>query len=131
MPPTNINSPCRGQCDIDKQQGVCFGCFRKIDEIKSWHRCSDEKKRLYLDLAESRKNVFLQHHSHDSTSNNEQIKHTKNPCQGECTIDTKTFLCKGCYMYPEEIKNWHVYTAIKQHRLLSDIKNRRIKYRLE
>lgn len=128
MSTKRVASPCRGQCDVDKQTGVCHGCFRKIDEIKTWHRLSDEKKLLYLDLAQGRRDSYLQNFSKTKFELDENSKFRKNPCSGQCQIDSKSFLCKGCYMYPEEIKNWHIFTATKQHRLIRDVENRKIKH---
>ena len=34
--PSVVKSPCIGVCAIDDVNGLCAGCYRTLDEIKSW-----------------------------------------------------------------------------------------------
>jgi predicted Fe-S protein YdhL (DUF1289 family) len=48
-----IESPCIGVCAIDETNGFCYGCYRTIDEIKTWFEMSQvEKKNLLVQLQE-------------------------------------------------------------------------------
>ena len=42
---TSVPSPCNSICTIDAKLGVCIGCYRTLDEIASWMRYSDDRKR--------------------------------------------------------------------------------------
>ena len=42
---TSVPSPCNSICTIDSKLGVCIGCYRTLDEIASWMRFSDARKR--------------------------------------------------------------------------------------
>jgi len=42
---TGVASPCNSICTIDTTLGVCIGCYRTLDEIASWMRFSDARKR--------------------------------------------------------------------------------------
>ena len=42
---TSVPSPCNSICTIDAKLGVCIGCYRTLDEIASWMRLSDDRKR--------------------------------------------------------------------------------------
>ena len=49
-----ISSPCVGLCKLD-DQGVCVGCFRKIEEIAAWMRLTEfQKRQIVAALAERR-----------------------------------------------------------------------------
>ena len=54
---TEINSPCIRNCCLNEQD-VCMGCFRNLDEIRSWSASSDEEKTKILDLANARKKAY-------------------------------------------------------------------------
>ena len=48
-----VESPCIGVCAIDAANGFCQGCYRTIDEIKTWFEMSQvEKKNLLVALEE-------------------------------------------------------------------------------
>jgi len=49
-----VTSPCIGVCAIDDESGLCQGCFRTIDEIKSWWDMSQQDQRNLLVLLEER-----------------------------------------------------------------------------
>lgn len=40
-----VPSPCISICQMDKNQHLCTGCYRTIDEITSWGAASDASKR--------------------------------------------------------------------------------------
>src|SRR6266853_2742058 len=45
-------SPCVGSCKLD-DQGVCVGCFRKIEDIAAWmHLTEFQKRQIVAALAE-------------------------------------------------------------------------------
>jgi hypothetical protein len=47
-----ISSPCIGVCAINDTNGFCHGCYRTIDEIKTWWDMGQvEQKDLLLTLA--------------------------------------------------------------------------------
>ncbi len=50
-----IVSPCRKQCQLHPIEKLCFGCFRTIDEISSWARFSDGKRRKIMDALPERR----------------------------------------------------------------------------
>lgn len=44
-------TPCIGVCQIDKQNKICVGCYRTLEEIGVWRRMSDEERdRIMADL---------------------------------------------------------------------------------
>ncbi len=44
-----IKSPCKNICSIDKETGLCLGCYRTINEIALWIKLDDiKKKRLFF-----------------------------------------------------------------------------------
>ncbi len=51
-----IKSPCIKVCKYD-EEGVCTGCFRKMEEITGWLFYNDEQKLNSLKDAEVRKNT--------------------------------------------------------------------------
>lgn len=53
-----INSPCRGACEIDENTNLCKHCLRTIDEIQSWPYFNDNDKREVYKLIEKRKNFL-------------------------------------------------------------------------
>jgi predicted Fe-S protein YdhL (DUF1289 family) len=42
-----VGSPCIKVCKLENN--YCIGCFRSIDEIRSWKNLSDEQKLIILD----------------------------------------------------------------------------------
>lgn len=40
-------SPCIKKCKLNKD-GVCVGCFRTIEEIKSWICLNDDEKKQII-----------------------------------------------------------------------------------
>jgi predicted Fe-S protein YdhL (DUF1289 family) len=50
---SKIDSPCIGICAIDEANGLCRGCYRNINEIKTWFEMSQaEKTNLLITLEE-------------------------------------------------------------------------------
>lgn len=45
---SEVHSPCRGECSIDRGTGGCRGCRRSIREITDWSTYADEEKRAVL-----------------------------------------------------------------------------------
>ena len=40
-----IKSPCKKICSIDKETGLCLGCYRTINEVALWIKLDDIKKK--------------------------------------------------------------------------------------
>jgi predicted Fe-S protein YdhL (DUF1289 family) len=55
-PNPSPESPCIDVCAIDTNK-VCIGCYRNLDEIAAWSRCTDERKRQILDTAKQRQEL--------------------------------------------------------------------------
>jgi predicted Fe-S protein YdhL (DUF1289 family) len=51
-------SPCDGSCSLNGDKNLCMGCFRTIEEIISWHSCTQEFKELVYKKIEERKSTF-------------------------------------------------------------------------
>ena len=48
---SKINSPCKKICKIDKEDGLCIGCYRNSQEVFNWIYFSDEEKmKILLEL---------------------------------------------------------------------------------
>lgn len=50
----NVPSPCVSVCRMDERSGLCQGCLRTIDEIRSWSTSDDETRRRLWTLIEAR-----------------------------------------------------------------------------
>lgn len=48
MTQAGITSPCTSVCTIDRETGLCVGCYRTLDEIAGWIDLSTEQKRTLL-----------------------------------------------------------------------------------
>lgn len=42
-------SPCINICKIDKQNQLCIGCKRTIDEISNWLNYTDVQRKEIID----------------------------------------------------------------------------------
>jgi predicted Fe-S protein YdhL (DUF1289 family) len=42
---TPVPSPCISLCKMNRDTGICEGCFRTIDEIVAWSGADDAYKR--------------------------------------------------------------------------------------
>jgi uncharacterized protein len=49
-----VASPCIGVCSMDDLSGLCMGCFRTIDEIRSWWDLDDSSKQAIIAQASTR-----------------------------------------------------------------------------
>jgi len=118
-----IVSPCHGQCDVNKGVDLCRGCFRTIGEIREWRTASNDVKRAILEQVGIRKAA-------SGKSQRVEITATlqRHPCINQCAISPGTFLCKGCYLYPDEVDRWHKMDQAERARLLEQIERRRRKY---
>ncbi|NOU24269.1 MAG: DUF1289 domain-containing protein [Methylotenera sp.] len=48
---SEVASPCIGVCAVDETAGLCQGCYRTIDEIKTWwDKTNAEKIELLKSL---------------------------------------------------------------------------------
>ena len=55
---TPAASPCIRVCRIDRENRLCEGCFRTLDEIAAWPRMSDaERIAVNERLAERRRDA--------------------------------------------------------------------------
>lgn len=50
----SIEKPCIRNCCLNEED-VCLGCFRTFDDMRIWHKSTDEEKRKMLSLAAKRK----------------------------------------------------------------------------
>lgn len=48
-------TPCIKVCSIDKSTGMCYGCYRKVDEIARWSTYSGEQRKIIMEELKSRK----------------------------------------------------------------------------
>lgn len=51
---SNIAKPCIRQCCLNDDD-ICMGCFRTLDDMRIWHKSSDEEKLEMLKIAGMRK----------------------------------------------------------------------------
>ena len=54
-----IKSPCKKICSIDKETGLCLGCYRTINEIALWIKLDDIKKKKIIFQTINRKNTSI------------------------------------------------------------------------
>ena len=50
-----IESPCINVCVINKDHGLCEGCYRTLEEIARWGALSDVERRTIIRQLERRK----------------------------------------------------------------------------
>ncbi|MGR3435376.1 MAG: DUF1289 domain-containing protein [Shimia sp.] len=43
-----IESPCIKLCSIHREERICVGCLRSIDEITGWSRMTPEARRAVM-----------------------------------------------------------------------------------
>ncbi|MDR5857539.1 DUF1289 domain-containing protein [Caballeronia sp. LZ062] len=55
-----VGSPCTGVCKIDPAHGLCAGCFRSREEIKSFRSMDDAAKLALLDVLPGRQAALSQ-----------------------------------------------------------------------
>ncbi len=51
-------SPCIGVCEMDEASGYCRGCYRTIEEIRTWRQKDAAGKQDILDRLADRQNSF-------------------------------------------------------------------------
>jgi len=59
---STIEKPCIRQCCLDKED-ICMGCFRRLSDMKIWHKASIKEKEQMLQIASKRKEVHRMKHS--------------------------------------------------------------------
>jgi predicted Fe-S protein YdhL (DUF1289 family) len=52
-PVPSVASPCIGVCRL-RDDDVCEGCHRTLDEIAEWSSVSDDRRRAILDAIAAR-----------------------------------------------------------------------------
>ena len=50
-----IESPCIKICVVHREERLCTGCLRSIDEIAGWSRMTPEQRREIMDELPSRR----------------------------------------------------------------------------
>lgn len=50
----NVPSPCISVCRMSASSGLCEGCYRTLDEIRSWSKADDEVRRTIWSRIERR-----------------------------------------------------------------------------
>lgn len=43
-----VESPCTDICKFDRKSDICIGCLRTTDEIRTWRKMTDHKRRQIL-----------------------------------------------------------------------------------
>jgi len=51
---SSVERPCIKKCYLNEND-VCLGCFRTLDDMRTWHKSSKEEKMKILSLASERK----------------------------------------------------------------------------
>jgi predicted Fe-S protein YdhL (DUF1289 family) len=55
-----VPSPCVSLCRMDRDSGMCRGCFRMIEEIVQWRNADDDFKRaVWMELGKRREAAAL------------------------------------------------------------------------
>jgi len=54
---SNIKSPCIHVC-VRNEEDICMGCFRTMEEIRTWYKYTDVEKLKVIDKANHRKLEF-------------------------------------------------------------------------
>jgi len=54
-PPPPIKTPCIKVCVVDGESGLCLGCYRRLNEVATWARLTDdERDRILAELPDRR-----------------------------------------------------------------------------
>lgn len=54
-----VPSPCISICQMNRQTGLCEGCFRTIDEITRWSTASEDTKRaIWVEILRRQESLF-------------------------------------------------------------------------
>lgn len=43
-----VSSPCVKLCVVHREERICVGCFRSIDEIAGWSRFTEAERRAIM-----------------------------------------------------------------------------------
>jgi uncharacterized protein len=52
---TPVGSPCTNVCKLDANSGLCMGCYRSREEIKTFRSLDDAAKLALLDVLLARR----------------------------------------------------------------------------
>lgn len=52
-----METPCVDICVIDKQNGLCAGCYRTVEEIARWSSMTPQERREIMDRLPARRPV--------------------------------------------------------------------------
>lgn len=96
-----------------------MGCNRSIDEIREWSSYTNAKKELIIDIAGDRKETRMSQKLMEA-----QLNLENSPCRNNCQIDSEYFFCKGCFLYPEEINDWHTFSDLQRQELITVSRHR-------
>ena len=55
---SKIKSPCIDICKLDKETGICIGCFRTVEEIAKWKKMEDDEKLDVLGKLKDRETLL-------------------------------------------------------------------------
>ena len=58
-----MQSPCKGVCNLDKQESFCTGCFRSLEEIQNWLIYSSEERDAIMSRLQDRSKALVERHS--------------------------------------------------------------------
>jgi uncharacterized protein len=54
-PESDVPSPCNNICRMNRDTGLCEGCYRTLDEIAAWSALSGDQKREVLERLAARR----------------------------------------------------------------------------
>lgn len=55
----DVASPCISICEIDKQSGLCSGCYRTLAEIATWSRMPNQQRWDIVQSLRDRRIQFM------------------------------------------------------------------------
>lgn len=53
----DINRPCVRNCCLNDED-VCLGCFRSFEDMRHWHKATDNEKIKMLQKAQKTKELY-------------------------------------------------------------------------
>lgn len=53
----DINRPCVRNCCLNDED-VCLGCFRSFEDMRQWHKATDDEKTKILEIAQKTKELY-------------------------------------------------------------------------
>ncbi len=59
----DVASPCISVCEMDKESGLCTGCYRTLEEIATWSRIPNQQR---WDIVRSLRERRTNNNFHDS-----------------------------------------------------------------